>query len=240
MINSKRIRFFLTHLSVSMLFSLLILIWIFCVWYPAPLAKSLGIFIIVLMMLAIDVILGPLLGFLVYKDSKKNLKFDLGIIIGIQILALLYGMYTIYNARPVWIVYNNDHFDLVQRFEIITDNLENSQKEFKEIPFLGPCFSAVESRKISQKIEDVTKGISIIQHPDKYVTLETKKNNIIANLKPLEKLTEFNSKESVDAIFSKYPEADAWLPLKTTMVDMVVLMDKKSFKVIKIVDLRPF
>ena len=36
------------------------------------------------------------------------------------------------------------------------------------------------------------------------------------------------------------PKADAWLPLKAAAVDMVVLVNKESASIIKIVDLRPW
>ena len=73
---SKRLKFFLSHLTISFLIALLAVGVVFFVWYPAPLAKAVGVTHIFLMMLIIDVIVGPILGFLVYKQGKKNLKFD--------------------------------------------------------------------------------------------------------------------------------------------------------------------
>ncbi|MDC4763642.1 type IV pilin accessory protein, partial [Acinetobacter baumannii] len=61
--------------------------------------------------------------------------------------------------------------------------------------------------------------------------------NKVQNLNELEK---FNSKQQVENILRKYPEANAWVPLKANAVDMVVLMDKNSAQVVKIVDLRPW
>jgi len=47
------------------------------VWYPIPLVKATGVGALFLMMLGIDLILGPAFTFIVYKKFKKNLKFDL-------------------------------------------------------------------------------------------------------------------------------------------------------------------
>lgn len=47
------------------------------IWYPTPLATAVGVTQIFLMMLAIDVTVGPILGFIVYKEGKKTLKMDL-------------------------------------------------------------------------------------------------------------------------------------------------------------------
>ena len=40
--------------------------------------------------------------------------------------------------------------------------------------------------------------------------------------------------------YGMYPKADAWLPLKANAIDMVVLVNKESASIIKIVDLRPW
>ena len=80
-ILSKRKIFFFGHFSLSCLLALIFLVWLFLFWYPSPLATAVGVTHIFLMMLAIDVIVGPLLGLLVYKEGKKTLKFDLGVII---------------------------------------------------------------------------------------------------------------------------------------------------------------
>ena len=71
---SKRIRFFLGHLSSSVLVALIILSLVFFVWYPAPFAHAEGVTHIFLMLIAIDVIVEPLLTLLVYKEGKKKKK----------------------------------------------------------------------------------------------------------------------------------------------------------------------
>ena len=42
------------------------------------------------------------------------------------------------------------------------------------------------------------------------------------------------------ALKKKYPEANGWFPLKASVEDMVVLINKEQGKVIAIVDLRPW
>ena len=98
---SKRLKFFLNHLLLSFLAALLVVGLVFFIWYPLPLAQAAGVMHIFLMMLAIDVIVGPILGLLVYKEGKKTLKFDLSVIIVIQIAALCYGVFSIEQGRPV-------------------------------------------------------------------------------------------------------------------------------------------
>lgn len=71
---SKRLKFFLGHLSISLLVALLVIGLMFFVWYPSPLATAVGVTHIFLMLLAIDVVIGPILGVLIYKEGKKVLS----------------------------------------------------------------------------------------------------------------------------------------------------------------------
>lgn len=68
---SKRLKFFIGHLSISFLIALVVVGVVFFIWYPSPLAKAVGVTHIFLMLMIIDVIVGPILGWLVYKEGKK-------------------------------------------------------------------------------------------------------------------------------------------------------------------------
>lgn len=242
---SKRLKFFLSHLSLSFVISLIVVGVVFFVWYPTPLATAVGVTQIFLMMLAIDVIIGPILGWLVYKEGKKTLKFDLSVIITIQIAALCYGVFSIEQGRPVWLVYNVDRFELVRKNEIVTEHLDQAQSQFQQLSWFKPQFVATEfSKDANQRSEDmfaeVFNGISIAQRPERYVELTQAKTQIQQRALPLKELEQYNSKTEVEKTLAKYPKADAWLPLKANAVDMVVLIDKEKAEVIKIVDLRPW
>ena len=242
---SKRIKFFLTHLSISILISLFILAWVFFVWYPAPLAYAVGVTHIFLMLLAIDMIVGPLLGLIVYREGKKSLKLDLTFIFILQISAMGYGIYTIAQGRPAWIVYNVDRFELVRNNEIIQKNLSKAEEQYKVVPLFKPQYVAIEqSQDRKQRSDDmfteVLGGISLSQMPERYVALEKVKSQMQRQSQNLEILYNFNTKSDVEDILKKYPQANAWLPLKANAVDMVVLINKEKGEVVKIVDLRPW
>ena len=57
---SKRLKFLLSHLFISCLIALLVIGLVFFIWYPSPLSTAVGVTHIFLMLLVIDVILGPL------------------------------------------------------------------------------------------------------------------------------------------------------------------------------------
>ena len=241
----KRFKFFLSHLSISSLIALLVIGLVFFIWYPSPLASAVGVTHIFLMLLVIDVILGPLLGLLVYKEGKKTLKFDLSVIILIQIAALCYGVYSIEQGRPAWLVYNVDRFELVRKNELVDTNIQQAQPQFQKPSWFKPQYVAAEFAKDIQQRNDemfaeVLGGISIAQRPERYVELTQAKTQIQQRAQNLELLKQFNDQQSVQKILAKYPQADAFVPLKATAVDMTVLINKEKGEVVKIVDLRPW
>ncbi|MDN5630200.1 MAG: hypothetical protein L0G38_11705 [Lactococcus sp.] len=242
---SNRLNFFISHLLISFFIALLVVGVIFFVWYPSSLATAVGVTHIFLMMLAIDVIVGPLLGLLVYKEGKKTLKMDLSIIIVLQILALGYGVYSIEQGRPVWIAYNVDRFELVRKNEMITDHIDKALPRYQQISWFKPQYVAVEFAKDANVRSDdlfaeALGGISIAQRPERYVDFVQAKLQLQQRTKSLKELKQYNDVKQVDRILSKYPQATGFVPLKANAVDMTVLINKDKGEVVKIVDLRPW
>lgn len=244
MINAKN-RFFLTHLSVSLFVALLAIIIVFVFWYPSPINKALGVTHIFLMMLAIDVVIGPILGWFVYKEGKKSLKFDLMVIIFLQMIALGYGIYSIAQARPAWLVFNVDRFELVKNNEIDRSHIIKAKPEYQSSPFLKPEYVAVkniENKKEKNELmmQEIFKGVSLAQRPELYQPLDLAKGEIQKRCQKLDILIQFNEQNDVNKILAKFPQATAWLPLQTHSIDMVVLINKEKAGVVEIVDLRPW
>lgn len=242
---TPRIKFFLVHIITSVIIAFLLTVLVFFIWYPSPIATAVGVTYLFLMLLVIDVILGPLLGLLVYKEGKKSLKFDLSVIILIQIAALCYGVFSIEQGRPAWLVYNVDRFELVRKNELINTNIQQVQPQFQQPSWFKPQYVATEFAKDIQQRNDemfaeVLGGISISQRPERYVELTQAKTQIKQRALPLVELQQYNPKTDVEKTLAEYPNADAWLPLKANAVDMVVLVNKESASIIKIVDLRPW
>mgnify|MGYP003591781091 CR=1 FL=1 len=241
---SKRLKFFLGHLSISFLVALLVIGLMFFVWYPSPLATAVGVTHIFLMLLAIDVVIGPILGVLVYKEGKKSLKFDLTVIILLQLSALCYGIYSIEQGRPAWLVFYADRFELVRKNEIIQDNIAKALPQYQQSSWFKPQYVTVEfSEDVNQRNDDmfteVFGGISLAQRPERYVELNKAKKQMQQRAQKLELLQQYNNKADVEKILAKYPQATTFLPLKASVVDMTVLVDQNS-NVIKIVNLRPW
>ena len=64
-----RLRAFLWHFLASLLMASLALMLVYGVWYPSPLHALLGVTSIFLIVLAVDVVIGPVLTFVVAKQG---------------------------------------------------------------------------------------------------------------------------------------------------------------------------
>lgn len=75
--------------------------------YPGALSK-LGLYDGFFILVLADIILGPLLTTVVYDSRKKSLKFDLSVIVLLQLGALIYGMSLVYSQKPCVMVLSHE------------------------------------------------------------------------------------------------------------------------------------
>lgn len=240
-----RVRAFFIHFLGSLLLALLALFLVFKVWYPSPLGEAVGVVSIFLLILGVDVVLGPLLTFFVYKSGKRSLRFDLSCIVIVQLIAFVYGIWTVAQGRPVWIVYNADRFDLVQAYELDPRSLDKADVAFRAPSWLGPQWVAAKIPEDAQARSDLTieavfSGLDVAQRPNLYVPIESMAEPIRQHALPLDKLREYNASHEVDAVLSRSSEADGWLPLMSRVKPMVVLVNKDRAQVIGVVVLNPW
>ncbi|MFC3902970.1 TfpX/TfpZ family type IV pilin accessory protein [Acinetobacter marinus] len=237
-------RFLASHLFISFLFALVVILIVFFIWYPYPLAKATGVTHIFLILIFVDIIMGPLLCFVVYNESKKSLKFDLGAIIFLQLIALIYGMNFIAAGRPVWIAYNVDQFELIRNNELVINSKEKGTTLFQATWFkpkyVGVQFSTDQKIKSDDMFDEIFNGISIAQKPARYVPFTQVSKMINEKAQELSLLNKYNDPELVWKVIEKNPSATAFVPLKANAIDMTVLINKEKGEVVKIVDLRPW
>lgn len=240
-----RLKALLVHLAGSIVLAVVALGLIYGLWYPSPLAAAVGVSSIVLLLLAVDVVLGPLLTFAVYQPGKKSLRFDLAVIVLIQLAAFAYGMATIAQGRPAWLVFNADRFDVAQASDLDTRYLADAMPEFRHPPWSGPAWVAsVNPGEVDKRnelvMESAMGGSDLPQRIDLYRPLEQEASNLRDRAKPLTELEQFNSAAAVAAATAHWPQADAWLPLMSRSQPMVVLIERKTASPVAIVDLRPW
>jgi hypothetical protein len=139
--NQHNLKAAAIHLGISAVIAGIILFLVYGIWYPAPLSEALGVTDIFLMLLGIDLTLGPLLTLIVYKPLKKTLKFDLAVIACVQLAALLYGLHTVGSGRPAYMVFTKDRFDLVLAYEVANIGGTSAKPEtIVQNPWTQPLF----------------------------------------------------------------------------------------------------
>lgn len=241
---SLRFKAFFIHLSLSAVLAVLALLLVFKLWYPAPLHVAVGVTQIFLLLLLVDVVLGPLLTLLVYKPGKKTLVLDLAVIAVLQLSALCYGLWVVAEGRPAWLVFNVDRFDLVRALDIDERKLDGALSEYRNPSLFGPRWVAAVSpvdadARNELMFEAASGGSDLPQRPDLYRPLVDVEDDIRQRSRSMSKLQDFNSVEDVQAVILKWPAAGSWLPLMAG-VPMVVLLHKESYEVLAVVDLRPW
>ena len=103
----------LIHLGLSILLVGLVIGSILFFFFPQLLIGITDFKEVATLIITIDLILGPLLTFVVFQPKKKSLTFDLSVIAAIQLTALIYGSYALYQVHPVFVTFNIDRFTLV-------------------------------------------------------------------------------------------------------------------------------
>ena len=103
------------HLTISLALAALAGLLVFAVWYPYPYREISGGRELFILVVTVDVVMGPLMTLAVFNLSKprKELFRDLAVIAVLQIAALVYGLWTVAVARPVHLVFEIDRFRVV-------------------------------------------------------------------------------------------------------------------------------
>ncbi|HQQ74475.1 MAG TPA: hypothetical protein PK031_04935 [Pseudomonadales bacterium] len=93
------------HLFISAALFVVLAAIIYFWWYPGILFQNDGGLEGIKLVASVDFFIGPLLTLFVYKLGKKSLPFDLAFIAVLQAFCLAGGMWTVWQTRPVAVVY---------------------------------------------------------------------------------------------------------------------------------------
>ena len=224
------------HLSINAVIALLAAGLIYGIWYPHPYSQAAGAGTLVLLLLGVDLVLGPMLTLVVFKAGKKGLKFDLAAIAILQVCAFVYGLHVVAAARPAFIVGVIDRFVLVSANELDQADLDKAtDPEFRTAPWTGPELVGTrmpaDIKQRNDLIFSALAGKDIDHFPQYYVPYA----DVVPTLK--------GNASSLDALKRKHPEIsallDRWvhehstrkvsalvaLPLKTRERFFTVLLD---------------
>ena len=128
------------HLLICLAVAAVAATLVFGLWFPGIYRVVAGGRDLFLLISSVDVVLGPLLTFAVFnpKKSRRHLQKDLTVIGVLQLAALVYGLHTVYLARPVAMVFEVDRFRVVPAAQVYLSELPKARQEFRKLPLTGP------------------------------------------------------------------------------------------------------
>jgi len=234
-----RARAALFHLLGSALIAALAAALVFFLWYPPPydrLAGGVGLFVLII---SVDVVMGPLITFAVFNRRKPmaELRRDLAIVVLLQLGALGYGLNTMFVARPVVLALEGAKFRVVPAVDVLTEELDKAPRELSAMSLTGPRL--VRTAPISDKdrldaLEKAMAGSDVGSRPSYWrVWDDTGRSEAKAVAKPLRKLKEGypDRAPEIDAAVSDTglkPDAIAYIPVLSRFANAVVLIDARS------------
>lgn len=239
-----RLKAFLVHLLGSIMVLSVLLYLIIFHWYPSPFFSADGGWEGIRLIAGIDIILGPLLTFLIYNPAKgmKKLKFDMTMILAVQIFALSAGAHIVYDQRTRLVVFAKDHFeslsgDQVEEAKINQDMWEKLSKD--QHPAMAYVVLPKDKKERVKFIwATLSQGIPLSKRSDHYDSLTPEHRREMMKqgydlLEHVKQLPEFKSK--LDAFLRKHggkAEDYAYLRLVARYDEATLVMRKKDGEIV--------
>jgi hypothetical protein len=110
---------FAIHLGISSLIFIVLTYLVVFEWYPGIFFDSDGGWRGMRIIIAVDLVLGPLLTLIVFKAGKPGLKFDMTAIALLQFICLSAGTYVVYSERPLALVFSDGRFSVMNKKDYI-------------------------------------------------------------------------------------------------------------------------
>ena len=222
---------------------------IFFVWYPGPTFRIAGALHIVLILVGVDLVLGPTLTLIVYKQGKPGLKFDLAVIALVQLTALVYGVHTFYQERPYYLVFAVDRFNLVTESQV--DKSEIAYSELKEKPFAEVIRVFARRPEDPEEFQKFLNSVMFDGKPDLesraeyWEPYENGKDIILQAANPLDEIkqTTDTDRRRVRRAFDKYHAAHphlGYVAIGTLKEDIGMLMDLDTAEPLGVIDVDPW
>ncbi len=160
--NFTRVSATVAHLLISLVIAAAVVALFWGVWYPNGLDIVAGASVLLLILVTVDVLIGPLLTLIVFSPGKKGLARDLLIIALLQAGALAYGVHIMLHTRPVFLVALVDGLLLVSANEVDDADLKRSSSpDYARKSWAGPIFVSSQDPKDPKRLTELT--VSVIQ-----------------------------------------------------------------------------
>lgn len=237
------------HFGVTVLIAAAVFAAIYFVWYPGALFGAAGGRDLFLLIAGVALVLGPVITLIIYVPGKRGLAFDLVVLAAVQAAALGYGVWVLYESRPVWIVFVKDRFELVRANQIVESERAKAKPPYDELSVTGP--RVIGARMPSDPDEQLRIGLTgaagqdLQTYPQYFVAYDEVRESAAAKGEPMRRLVELNpgAQGEIARVRAKAARPDErlrFLPLRAGKRDLTVVVDAQGGEWIDAAALRPW
>jgi hypothetical protein len=238
------------HLLISALVAAGVLAVMLALWYPPPLFQAMGGAGLAFIVIGVDVVMGPALTLVVFRSGKRGLKFDLAVIAALQLAALAYGCHIVELARPAFLVFVKDQFQVCAVAELEPERLAEARyAEFRRPSWSGPVLAfgewPTEYEDHRRLFLATLAGWDLHHFPKHYAPYKQGRAEILRRAQPLAQVRK--EEPAVAAVI------DAWLKdsgvdeqglrylrLRARRAWVAVLIDRASAEPVKMLLAQPY
>ncbi|HEY2347225.1 MAG TPA: TfpX/TfpZ family type IV pilin accessory protein [Xanthomonadaceae bacterium] len=238
------------HLLISVALAAVVLAIMLALWFPGPLFVAGGGNNLLVILVGVDVAIGPLITLAVYRQGKPGMAFDLAVISALQVLAFAYGMHIVYLARPAFIVFAKDQFQVSAVADIkAADYAEAKMAQFSHPPLGGPLLvyaeMPVDPKERDRVMSAAMDGKDVEKMPELFRPYAEHTGDVLKKAWTLAKMRKLEpaAAKIVDAYMadSGLKEADVrYLRLRARQAWVAVLVDAKTATPLKMLVTQKF
>ena len=233
------------HFAASFLIAACITIPMIVWLYPNPFFQAAGGLHLLGMILAVDVVIGPALTFLVFELGKPSTRSDLTTIVLMQTLALVYGLYVTALSRPVFMTYVVDRYELVSAADVDDAEFLKAPENLKLPRWGHPEQAYAEQPNSLEERSSILlsslNGVDLSRMFRYYKSAQLARPEIIKRAKPISDLIALNGDMAVQKAIKPFDDRPlAYVPLQGKKRDLTVLVDAQTGELIKVVALTPW
>lgn len=204
-------------------------------WYPVSVRELAGGWMLLGILLAVDLCLGPLMTWAVFdvRKPRQALVRDMAVVAFMQVAALVYGLSVAAESRPVALVFAVDRFTLVPANGLRSQELPFARPAMRAISWRGPVLRATRTSAPGEVLDSVSlaaQGYDLAQRPTYWQDYASSRARALARARPLSVLLARHGLTQA-ALCARYrylvcPGDDArFLPLESRVGDGAVLLD---------------
>jgi hypothetical protein len=176
---------------------------IFIYWYPSPFGQMAGGVSLFMLLVSVDVAMGPLLTAVAAAPTKpvRELRRDIAVIAVLQAAAFGYGIYAISLGRPVHLAFEVDRFRVISAANVDPATLRDAPPDMRRLSWTGPTMiGAATPLGADEKLKSIMLalgGFDISMIPSNWRSYESQSG------------AAWNAAKPLASIVKRYPEAAA-------------------------------